>query len=419
MYQSGLVFGSLLMLLSVLATVVSIDMLTDASDHYRCRTYEDLVERALGKRGRQLTELSIVVSCVGILVAYLIAVGDILEPFVGTEHRALSLILCWATTAMPLSLLRTVDSLKWASSTGMISIGLLVIAAMHHVQLDVESHQTYALADMLWPADGARSVLVACPIVLFAFNCQANVSSIYEELPRKESMRGVTRTSMSFCAVIYLVMGLIGMWDFGPSVLPNILANYHNPKYVYLQIAFASMAIALIMAFPLNVFPARTTIFGLLNSSNNVSDDLMTDLQEPLLDESGDSPKDDEHVDSGRLLTNTTVDLESGTQDASSDSGDGSSVSSLPSVLPPPEAGLCSHVWVSFLVAGSSLGFALVVPNISVVFGLLGGTMGSLIGFVLPGMCGVAMGRPAGWLLIVPGTVVGVLTTAVTVYSSF
>jgi amino acid permease len=65
---------------------------------------------------------------------------------------------------------------------------------------------------------------------------------------------------------------------------------------------------------------------------------------------------------------------------------------------------------------------AMVAPNISVVFGLLGGTTSSVIGFILPGMVGIKVVSNARWkpkLLIAIGVVIGIVTTAVTVYSTF
>jgi hypothetical protein len=61
-----------------------------------------------------------------------------------------------------------------------------------------------------------------------------------------------------------------------------------------------------------------------------------------------------------------------------------------------------------------------VIPNISVIFGLLGGTTSSLLGFVIPGLLGLQMDSKniTAWILVVAGSFVGFLTTGVTVYST-
>lgn len=99
------------------------------------------------------------------------------------------------------------------------------------------------------------------------------------------------------------------------------------------------------------------------------------------------------------------------------------------------ELSLCAHFLLTFAIAGSALGIALVVPNISVVFGLLGGSTTSILGFVIPGYLGLAaldtkndegdgsesstlaIHRWQCWGMVVGGAIIGVITTAVTIYS--
>jgi amino acid permease len=85
------------------------------------------------------------------------------------------------------------------------------------------------------------------------------------------------------------------------------------------------------------------------------------------------------------------------------------------------------HVFLTLLLAGMALALALVVPDISVVFGLLGGTTSSMLGFCIPGMLGLKLSRdtddaslrPISWTLLIGGLVVGLLTTGVTIYQIF
>ena len=57
----------------------------------------------------------------------------------------------------------------------------------------------------------------------------------------------------------------------------------------------------------------------------------------------------------------------------------------------------------------------------AVVFGLLGGTTSSLLGFVVPGLLGLEMdkNRVSAWILVIFGSIIGVLTTGATIYSMF
>jgi amino acid permease len=64
-YQAGFVFGSLLLIISAWATSTSINLLVQACDRYRLPTYEKIVERVLGRRARNVVEISILIFCCG------------------------------------------------------------------------------------------------------------------------------------------------------------------------------------------------------------------------------------------------------------------------------------------------------------------------------------------------------------------
>jgi hypothetical protein len=124
---------------------------------------------------------------------------------------------------------------------------------------------------------------------------------------------------------------------------------------------------------------------------------LLLDMQEDMTDRNGqdDSDSDDEEQD-----------LSSSPQVIEQQQGD-------------PHA--ARHVLLTVAIAGSALALALVVPNISVVFGLLGGSASSILGFVLPGCLGVKMQQRhvwKAWILLVGGIIVAVVTTSVTIYTT-
>ena len=88
------------------------------------------------------------------------------------------------------------------------------------------------------------------------------------------------------------------------------------------------------------------------------------------------------------------------------------------------------HRCLTLVIASSSLAFALVVPDISIVFQLMGGTAGAFTCFIIPAAAAwrlrervpqmrSAAGRLACICLFVTGMLVGVLSTAVTIDSLF
>ena len=84
------------------------------------------------------------------------------------------------------------------------------------------------------------------------------------------------------------------------------------------------------------------------------------------------------------------------------------------------------HYLLTLLLSGSALIIALLIPGISVIIGLIGGTAVSIISFILPGMClieayaGVTgeenncsskRMKLLGLSLVVGGSLMGVLST--------
>jgi len=552
--KSGLVAGLALLLASALATRASIDILVRACQRYQVFSYERLVlklqdETKKRERRRQqqpeeetsgifrrwrrrlpslsryyysIVQASLLVFCLGTAVAYVVAIGDILERahlLLGAAgSRALSMALVWACLLFPLCLLRSMESLQCASGIGIASIATLVLAATIHLvehEGDDAAGEIFRHWDeMLWPAPGAASsILKACPIVLFAFSCQVNVCAIYQELqvPATDSseeedeieaeeaatgngdaeglrqllaqsklrfMNLVTVMAVTLCAILYTGISFVAAADFASGIRPNVLQNYDLTKGM-MQAAAACMTLAVVMAFPLNIFPARTATLQLLedcrvhyystrnrNTSSSTTPQPHATLTEALLSDAEDSVVDGESDAPGH-----TDDL---AQLQSHEAGNASIAYVATGNLDLPEhetenfwAASVQHVALTLVLAGFALGVAILVPDISIVFGLLGGTTTSILGFIVPGLLGLQLvaderevreraeetiapprstdGRTTlepgergqgatsspeivsggtclvvwSWLLLVGGVIVGVLTTGVTVYSTF
>lgn len=434
LYQAGLFFGGLLLLSSAWATASSINLLVLATDQFQLSTYEKVVEKVLGRRARQAVEISILIFCGGTAVAYVIAVGDIMQRVedLSLFQKRIGMVLVWLLAMLPLSCLRRMKSLQCASTVGIASIGTLLLAATVHLvhpQNDYFSVAGQSLKPFLGPADGGWiSVLRACPIVFFAFSCQVNVCQIYDELPGRgqekvKSMKWVTWCSVGLCGLLYTSVSLVTLMDFGKDVTPNILSCYKlSSKDTLLHVAFSAMALAVVMAFPLNIFPARVSLIQMWASAKKReqpmlrvdSQDANQEAKQPLL--SSHEERNDYDIHEGLELEPAEEDplrLPILTEESSITEDEDHSTED------DPEFHLGEHMGITLLVAASALGLALVVPNISVVFGLLGGTTSSLLGFVVPGLLGLELDRSnaSAWILVVGGTLIGILTTGVTVYS--
>jgi amino acid permease len=517
------------------ATAATIAVVVSSSLHMT--TYESLVQHVLGTNWARLCQVSIGIFCIGCATAYCIVVRDILgfililvhgqHPASDHDHQTLCLVAVWFVAMLPLSLLRSMRSLQCASAVGLASIGTLVLAALVHLLVpqlpeDVPNHSTTTTTttvtstvvrklfqwllplersldqSLLWPANGVLSVLTACPIILFAFSCQVNVCSIFQELPDNDTttnnnrdnddlgnndlsnnhqdtnnsnnqnnekvalMQRVTAASVGICTTLYLAISFVALADFGrDNVKSNILINYSPPTGI-MQVACVAMAVAVVVAYPLNIFPVREMLalvwrhhcadassttttrrrpfrtFRTIPMDTTITTPNAT-LTAALLEDIGNPPTEVEqheqltHPETTELATTSpriaavtalTGDVAAAIPDSTTSSNNETTE---------PSWNWRQHMILTLLLAGSSLGLALICPDISTVFGLLGGTTTTLTGFIIPGALGIRLCREnqqqpyhhhwttrwGAYTLVVGGIVVAVTTTLVTIYTTF
>lgn len=272
MSLTGIVFGVLLLLLSAYLTILSINIIIEACVVTQQFKFEDVSKRLAGPSMAIALEASLLVFCFGTAVAYIVAVGDILdqglhsitnlwEPgskFVSMYSKERVMILFWTVMLLPLSLQTKLKRLEKFSSLGVLSIIFLVISAVIHsiIHGDViasgansSSSPPVEVMSLLWPKSFV-SMLQAFPIIIFAFSCQVNVCQIYEELKLKpatssirdasdndvsnvtflklkqQMMEHITRNGIILCTSLYLLIGVFGFLDFTKTTTDDILINY-------------------------------------------------------------------------------------------------------------------------------------------------------------------------------------------------
>jgi len=245
-------------------------------------------------------------------------------------------------------------------------------------------------------------------------------------LSKHSRMIMVTCLAVGICALLYTSISVIALLDFGSNnTTPNILSSY-DPRSV-MQVAFVGMALAVVLAYPMNIFPARVTLLGIARSfrKQESNEDQVpssdNDLTEPLL---------------VPLPEDATTNIDVSTGAAAAAAAAAATALSHQSGNSENNDSLWEHIVATMFLTGLSLALAIVTPDISVVFGLLGGTSSSILGFIIPGMLGYKTAedycqgeatagaaaqrlRFLSMVLVVAGILLGVVCTAVTVYSTF
>mmetsp|Transcript_586 Transcript_586/g.1992 ORF Transcript_586/g.1992 Transcript_586/m.1992 type:complete len:508 (-) Transcript_586:3611-5134(-) len=392
----GLIPALVLLVLTAAATHYSVVLLVSVIVATGTRSFEELARQVFGRINGRLVELSIVVFQFGTLVAYTVAIGDILQPLVRMPAiqsrlpwltRDVSILVFWGALMLPLSMVDRMSSLQGTSLFGVLALVYLVVAVAIHFAVDasLDPSSNYRTAKLFQATEDAVS---ATAILMFAFTCQVNVPSLYAELcdASPSRMAAVSRRAVGLALVCYLVVGVTGYLNFPLSAQGNLLNNYcllyperssaspHPPRVML--VAFGAIATTILMAYPVNVYPIRYTLDEMLFPSWGL------------------------HHRRAR------------------------------------------HISITLGVASSTLLVALVVPNISVVFSLMGGTASAYVCYITPAaaawtMAGRSPGHPIGIAaaagdaarvrraragcaaLLLFGLVVGTLSTATTIAEWF
>ncbi|KAK1744681.1 transmembrane amino acid transporter protein [Skeletonema marinoi] len=467
--MTGIIFGVMFLLLSAYLTIISINIIIEACVVTQQFKFEDVSKRLVGPHMSIALEASLLVFCFGTAVAYIVAVGDILdqglhsitflwEPdskFVSIYSRERVMILFWTVMLLPLSLQTKLKRLEKFSSLGVLSIIFLVIAAVIHsiIHGDVigsgansqeEAATSAEVNSLLWPKSFV-SMLQAFPIIIFAFSCQVNVCQIYEELKpassitdtsddvpnvmtllklKQQMMTTITRNGILLCTILYLLIGVFGFLDFTKTTTDDILINYciQVTHDALMTAATFSVFLAVVVAFPFNILPARVTL-------KLIFDRLKTKRRRGLCSKATNcfcldrQPRIDEDTNSQR--TSVSLEIDAGTPIQSD--ARGSSIEPLldDQFSAQSSASLVEHVLITLLLSGGALIVAILVPGISIVFGLMGGTAASIISFILPGMFAQKMKERngstsrVGKIFVWGGLVMGILTTGTTLYGIF
>jgi amino acid permease len=258
---------------------------------------------------------------------------------------------------------------------------------------------------------------------------QVNVFSIYQELhnPTAARINKIGYRSCMMSCFLYAMIGAFGFMRFSnlkfdwSKANGNILNNYalsygsnganctglncwattsfdqllKSPSIV---IGEAAITVTILLAFPLNVFPCRYTI------------EMMMDAHGPDQQVLKESPTGED------LASPHSVTASQGLLDGEEKVED----------EPKPGCG-ARHFFLTFLIVGLAMALAMFLPNIQIVFGLLGSTTSAFVCYIVPAMFVLKI-EEGPWysrqklpatILMVGGAVTGVVCTGVIVYTTF
>jgi amino acid permease len=271
---SGVVMGTIYLIVIFLLTVYSVRLLAIVYEKTGIRSYELTARYLFGKGGDIFTAVIMFLKCIGACIAYVICVGDLWHAFfkkapVAEYYKSESFqrvltSITFLVLMLPFSLPRQINSLRYVSLFGVVFILYFVVCVIIH-------SATHGLKDgisskhMETFRTGNRAIQGLGQFV-FAFLCQSNAYQIFTET-NKPSVRFFEVqcfVSMLICTIFYWLAGFYGYADFGDAVKSSLLRMYNPLQDYYFAVAYVGLVVKLCVAFALHILPCRDAVHHLV-----------------------------------------------------------------------------------------------------------------------------------------------------------
>ncbi|CAI5471148.1 unnamed protein product [Closterium sp. Yama58-4] len=248
-------------------------------------SFGDLMAATYGSVGRIMLRTSIFINNAGVLVIYLIIIGDILSGSEGAhgEHysglleewaagptwwnsRLTVLLASIVTIIGPLAALPDIDSLWFTSGLSvMLAVAFVFITIL--ITLGTNDWSGVHWLPQLNTSQDYWHLLSVIPTMATAFTCHYNMHPILVELeaPREEKMQTAIQKTFLVCTSVYTVTAFFGYLLFGEATSADVLANFGSdlgiPGSRYLNdIVRLLYALHLMLVFPVIHFSLRSTV---------------------------------------------------------------------------------------------------------------------------------------------------------------
>ncbi|XP_035539726.1 amino acid transporter AVT6E-like isoform X2 [Juglans regia] len=282
----GLIPGFVLIILMGIVSEISVELLVRFSALCKASSYGEVVQYAMGRPARVFLEICIIVNNAGVLVVYLIIMGDVMsgsvhhvgvfDQWLGNgvwDQRKLVILVVVVVFLAPLCVLERIDSLSLTSAASVaLAIVFVVVACVIAFIKLVEGRIE---APRLGPDFGSKKaildLLVVIPIMTNAYVCHFNVQPIYNELEGRspQKMNRVGRITTAVCIVVYTFTAISGYLLFGQGTESDVLTNFDKDLGIRFSLALnyivrVGYILHLILVFPVVHFSLRQTVDALV-----------------------------------------------------------------------------------------------------------------------------------------------------------
>ncbi|KAL5735519.1 hypothetical protein ACOSP7_029991 [Xanthoceras sorbifolium] len=282
----GLFVGFVLIILMGILSQISVELLVRFSVSVKATSYGEVVQHALGRPARVLSEICIIINNAGVLVVYLIIMGDVMsgslhhvgvfDQWLGNglwDQRKLVIFIVMVVFLAPLCALNRIDSLSLtsAASVALAVVFVVVCFAVAFIKLVEGKIDPPRMSPDFGSKKAILDLLVVIPIMTNAYVCHFNVQPIYNELEGRsiQKMNRVGRITTVLCVVVYASTAISGYLLFGKDTESDVLTNFDKDLGIRFSSALnyivrVGYILHLVLVFPVIHFSLRQTVDALV-----------------------------------------------------------------------------------------------------------------------------------------------------------
>jgi len=448
--ELGLALGCGLLFLFAALTDLAAWMLLVSVDATREKSYAMVAEVLFNRYLGLLVDVTVALNNLGVLISYLMIIGDVVPPFMAhigapevLQGRTSLLTLATVFVLLPMSSMRNMGALRHTSFVCLFMIGVLavIIVAMGSGWIDVSQPTDGPMA--LFSQD-VPVILGQMPVLVFAYNCAFNVPILYGELRRQKheatdskfqtkraKMMAGMHISVALCAVIYGSVAAFGYGAFRQRTEHDILTNLSAQSFGPAPYVKAAYSVVMICSYPVICFSCVASLHRLLLHGKTVLYQERTPVDGGLALFMASSPAPSplpSPSSSPRMIWSGEDVSDLPLCEACPKRPDGAE--RLPRSQPPPPGWTERQAEVVGILL-ATLGLGVLLPDVSVVFGLTGGLCGGALTYVFPALFYIQTTRrvefpslrrlPGPWLghaMLWLGIVISIGSTAVVAWQT-
>ncbi|CAO3614182.1 unnamed protein product [Cunninghamella blakesleeana] len=266
-YNGGLVFSTVVLTLVAAVSLYTSLLLVETRSKYPL-SFGDIGGVLYGKLVRNLVLISITLSQIGFVCAYMVFVAENLQSLVKTIYKGTVqipiayLIIVQIIIFVPIAMIRKIQKL---SSFALIADLFILLGLIYLYYFDFFTLATEGIADVEWFIN-TKDFGLFIGTAIFTYEGIGLVIPITESMKEPEKFPKVLSWTMVGVTSLFLSVGFISYLAFGSHVQTVILLNL--PQTTTVNTIQGLYAAAICLSIPLQLFPAiRITENGLFSKS--------------------------------------------------------------------------------------------------------------------------------------------------------